>query len=117
MGALWAAFAATGHPPSFAVLIVAYNVGYIASLVPIPAGIGVLDGGLTAAFVLYGASPSAALAAVLIYHALSTWMPAAGGLVASAQLRRERRPRSAAAAVVPATRHPPGVTALVRGRG
>ena len=91
MGALWAACAATGHPPSFAALIVAYNIGYLASIVPIPAGIGVLDGGLAAALIAYGASPSAALASVLVYHALAVWIPALGGLAASVQLRREHR--------------------------
>jgi uncharacterized membrane protein YbhN (UPF0104 family) len=92
MAALWAVCAAAGHPPSFAALIVAYNLGYLASLVPVPAGVGVLDGGLAAALVLYGASPSAALAAVLVYHALAVWTPALCGLAASVQLRREHVP-------------------------
>ena len=95
MAALWAACAATGHAPSFAALIVAYNIGYLASILPIPAGIGVLDGGLAAALIVYGASPSAALAAVLVYHALALWIPALCGVSASIQLRRERRPFTA----------------------
>lgn len=99
MAALWAACAATGHPPSFAVLIVAYNVGYLASIVPVPASVGVLDGGLAAALILYGASPSAALAAVLVYQALAVWIPAVGGAAASVQLRREHRRITAASAV------------------
>lgn len=57
MAALWAACAATGHPPSVVALIVAYNIGYLASVVPVPAGIGVLDGGLAAALILYGPRP------------------------------------------------------------
>jgi uncharacterized membrane protein YbhN (UPF0104 family) len=93
MAALWAACAATGHPPSFAALIVAYNIGYLASIVPIPAGVGVLDGGLAAALILYGASPTAALAAVLVYHTVSVWMPVVCGLAASVQLRREHQSR------------------------
>jgi uncharacterized membrane protein YbhN (UPF0104 family) len=91
MAALWATCAATGHPPSIAVVIVAYNVGYLSSVLPIPAGAGVLDGGLTAALVIYGVSPSAALAAVVVYRALAVWMPAVCGLAASVQLRREHR--------------------------
>lgn len=89
MAALWAACAATGHTPGFAVLILAYNVGYLASILPLPAGVGVLEGGLTAALILYGASPAAALAAVLVYHALAVWVPALGGLTAWVLLRRE----------------------------
>jgi uncharacterized membrane protein YbhN (UPF0104 family) len=85
VAALWAACSATGHPPSFAAMIVAYNIGYLASIVPVPAGIGVLDGGLAAALILYGEPPSAALAAVLVYHAIALWIPALGGLAASVQ--------------------------------
>ncbi|HWF74888.1 MAG TPA: lysylphosphatidylglycerol synthase transmembrane domain-containing protein [Solirubrobacteraceae bacterium] len=88
MAALWAVCAATGHAPSFAVLIVAYNIGYLASILPVPAGIGVLDGGLAGALIIYGTSPSAAVAAVLVYHALAVSIPALGGLAASMQLRR-----------------------------
>lgn len=100
MAALWAACAATGHPPSVAALIVAYNVGYLASVLPVPAGIGVLDGGLAAALIIYGASPTAAVAAVLVYHALAVWLPAVGGVTAFVELRRERRHTPSQAAVV-----------------
>jgi uncharacterized membrane protein YbhN (UPF0104 family) len=101
MGALWAACAATGHPPSLAELVVAYNVGYLASILPVPAGIGVLDGGLAAALILYGAPSSVAVTAALAYHALAVWIPVIGGLVASIPLRREHL-RRRAPAVVPA---------------
>jgi uncharacterized membrane protein YbhN (UPF0104 family) len=114
MAALWAACAATGHPPSFAALIVAYNIGYLASIVPIPAGVGVLDGGLTAALILYGESPSAALAAVLAYRALAVWVPGVCGLAASVQLRREHL--TAPAAVAYGASHLPSLTPLVSER-
>jgi uncharacterized membrane protein YbhN (UPF0104 family) len=91
MAALWAACAATGHPPSLAALVLAYNIGYLTSLAPVPAGIGVLDVGLAAALVLYGTPPAAALAAVLVYHAVSAWVPGLGGLGAWGSLRGERR--------------------------
>jgi hypothetical protein len=106
MAALWAACAATGHPPSFAVLIIAYNVGYIAGIIPIPAGIGVLDGGIAAALVLYGMSPSGALAAVLVYHAIAVWLPAFGGLDAWARLRHDR---DNSQHDLPSCPHPPGL--------
>jgi hypothetical protein len=80
-------------------LIVAYNIGYLASIVPIPAGVGVLDGGLAAALIAYRASPAAAVAAVLVYHALAVWVPVVCGLVAAAGLRRECRPLTTPAAL------------------
>ena len=82
MAALWAACRATGHPLGVLALAVAYFVGYLATMVPMPAGLGVLDSGLAGALVLYGFSPVASVGAVLVYHAISVWVPALGGLVA-----------------------------------
>jgi uncharacterized membrane protein YbhN (UPF0104 family) len=82
MAALWAACAATGHPLGFPALIIAYCIGYLATAVPVPAGIGVLDTGLAASLVLYGMSPAASVGAVLVYHAISIWVPGTGGLAA-----------------------------------
>lgn len=82
MGALWAACAATGHPIGMPALVIAYCIGYLTTTIPIPAGLGVLDSGLAAALVLYGMSPSASVGAVLVYHAISIWVPAVGGLIA-----------------------------------
>jgi uncharacterized membrane protein YbhN (UPF0104 family) len=84
---LWAAFSAVGHVPPVPVLVLGYMIGYLASAVPIPGGLGVLDAGLTGALVLYGASPTHAAAAVLVYHAIAFWVPALGGVVAYAWLR------------------------------
>lgn len=93
MGALWAAGQASGHAPGFAALVVAYNIGYLVSVVPVPAGIGVLDGGLAAALILYGASPSAAVTAVLVYHTFDIWIPLLCGLAASLSLPPDHRSR------------------------
>ena len=82
MAALWAACRATGHPVGVLALAVAYFVGYLATMIPMPAGLGVLDSGLAGALVLYGFSPVASVGAVLVYHAISVWVPALGGLVA-----------------------------------
>ena len=82
MAALWAACRATGHPLGVLALAVAYFIGYLATMVPMPAGIGVLDSGLAGALVLYGFSPAASVGAVLVYHAISVWIPGLGGLVA-----------------------------------
>jgi uncharacterized membrane protein YbhN (UPF0104 family) len=82
MAALWAACRATGHPLGVLALAVAYFIGYLATMIPMPAGLGVLDSGLAGALVLYGFSPAASVGAVLVYHAISVWIPGLGGLVA-----------------------------------
>jgi uncharacterized membrane protein YbhN (UPF0104 family) len=82
MAALWAACRATGHPLGALALAVAYFIGYLATMIPIPAGLGVLDSGLAGALVLYGFSPPASVGAVLVYHAISVWIPGLGGLAA-----------------------------------
>jgi uncharacterized membrane protein YbhN (UPF0104 family) len=82
MAALWAACAALGHPLGFPAVVIAYCIGYLATAIPMPAGLGVLDTGLAAALVLYGLPPAASVGAVLVYHAISIWVPALGGLIA-----------------------------------
>ena len=85
---LWATLRALGYGPALGALVAAYLVGYLANWLPIPGGLGVLDGGLAGALVLYGMPPATAAAAVLVYHAIALWIPAAGGLIAYARLRR-----------------------------
>jgi uncharacterized membrane protein YbhN (UPF0104 family) len=82
MAALWAACRATGHPIGVLALAVAYFIGYLATMIPMPGGLGVLDSGLAGALVLYGFSPAASVGAVLVYHAISVWIPGMGGLLA-----------------------------------
>jgi uncharacterized membrane protein YbhN (UPF0104 family) len=90
MAALWAACAATGHPLGFPAVVIAYCIGYLATAVPMPAGLGVLDSGLVGSLVLYGLPPAAAVGAVLVYHAIAIWVPGLGGLVAWLPTRRRR---------------------------
>lgn len=82
MAALWAVCRATSHPVGILALAVAYFIGYLATMIPMPGGLGVLDSGLAGALVLYGFSPAASVGAVLVYHAISVWVPGLGGLVA-----------------------------------
>jgi hypothetical protein len=85
---LWATFSALGIPPEPAPLVLGYLLGYLANVIPVPGGVGVLDGGLVAALTLYGAPASHAAAAVLLYHAIAFWLPSLGGLAAYSRLRR-----------------------------
>lgn len=88
MAALWAACAATGHRLGFLAVLIAYCIGYLATAVPMPAGIGVLDSGLAGALVLYGLPATASVGAVLLYHAISIWVPGFGGVLAWLSTRR-----------------------------
>jgi uncharacterized membrane protein YbhN (UPF0104 family) len=88
MAALWAACAATGHRLGFLAVLIAYCIGYLATAIPMPAGLGVLDAGLAGALVLYGLPATASVGAVLVYHAISIWVPGLGGLIAWLSAKR-----------------------------
>lgn len=92
LAALWASCRATGHPIGVLAVAVAYFIGYLATMIPMPAGLGVLDSGLAGALVLYGFSPAASVGAVLVYHAISVWVPGLGGLLAWLPTRYRTRP-------------------------
>jgi uncharacterized membrane protein YbhN (UPF0104 family) len=84
---LWACLRSVGaHAPVLAV-IAGYQIGYLANIVPIPGGLGVLDGGLLGALMLYGISPARAAAAVVLYHAIALWLPTIGGTIGFVRLR------------------------------
>ncbi|HZE03638.1 MAG TPA: lysylphosphatidylglycerol synthase domain-containing protein, partial [Solirubrobacteraceae bacterium] len=92
IAALGAAFAAAGRPIAAAPLILGYLIGYLANLIPIPGGFGVIEGGLAGCLIAYGAPPTQAAAAAVIYHALAFWIPSLGGLAGFVLLRRRLRP-------------------------
>jgi uncharacterized membrane protein YbhN (UPF0104 family) len=89
---LWTTFAAVGPPPPLVPLVLAYLAGYLANVVPIPGGIGILDAGLVGALALYGLPVTHAAAAVLVYHAIAFWIPTLGGMVGYARLRPRLSP-------------------------
>src|SRR4051794_9540624 len=86
---LWACFRALGADPPVAALVLGYQVGYLANVVPIPGGVGALDAGLVGMLVLCGIDPVVAAPAVLAYHAIALWVPTLIGTVAFALLRRQ----------------------------
>jgi uncharacterized membrane protein YbhN (UPF0104 family) len=85
---LWVCFRALGHAPDAVAISLAFLIGYLGNVLPIPGGIGALDGGLAAALILYGADPALAAAAVLAYHAIVLWIPTLLGTIAFLRLRR-----------------------------
>lgn len=88
---LWATFHALGAPPALAIIWIAYLIGELGGLIPIPGGLGGVDAGLTGTLVLYGTPVTAAAAAVLAYRAIALWVPAVFGSAAFLRLRRTLR--------------------------
>jgi uncharacterized membrane protein YbhN (UPF0104 family) len=85
---LWASFKAFGQPPALGVLVMAYFVGTLGNLLPLPGGIGGVDGGIIAALVGFGVSPGIAFLAVLTHRVFAFWLPTIPGGIAYLQLRR-----------------------------
>ena len=87
---LYACFASFGHAPSFWAVAMAYLVGMLANSLPIPGGFVAVEGGLVGMLLLFGLRPaSQVLAAVVIYRAISLWVPALIGSLAFLSLRQE----------------------------
>jgi uncharacterized membrane protein YbhN (UPF0104 family) len=85
---LWASFHAFGDAPHLAVLIMAFFVGMLGNLLPLPGGIGGVDGGMIGAFAAFGVNFDLAVVAVLAYRGLTFWLPTLPGVVAYLQLRK-----------------------------
>jgi uncharacterized protein (TIRG00374 family) len=85
---LWACFHAFGFSPHRSVIVMAYFVGWIANALPLPGGVGGVEGGMIGAFVAFGLPVEEAVVAVLTYRAFSFWLPMVPGGIAYLQLRR-----------------------------
>jgi uncharacterized protein (TIRG00374 family) len=85
---LWASCKAFGHAPPIAVVIQAYFVGLLANLLPLPGGIGGVDGGMIGALIAFDVDPGVAVVAVLVYRGFAFWLPTLPGAIAYLQLRR-----------------------------
>jgi uncharacterized protein (TIRG00374 family) len=82
-------FAAFGNDvPPVGVLLLAYIIGLLGGLIPIPGGIGGVDAGLIGTLVLYGVDATDAAAAVIAYRGILLSIPALLGLPALGLLRR-----------------------------
>ena len=88
IAALWACFEAFDASPAVGVLVLGYFIGMLANTLPLPGGVGGVDGGMIGAFIAFGVDPSAVIVAVLAYRFFSFWLPIAPGAVAFATLRR-----------------------------
>jgi hypothetical protein len=73
-------------------LLVVYLLGYLVNAIPVPRGLGVLDGGLASALIVYHVPAAVAIGGVLIYHAVALWIPTVLGTLAFIAAQREIRP-------------------------
>jgi uncharacterized protein (TIRG00374 family) len=88
IAALGAAFHAFGSAPGLPVLVLAYFVGTLGNVLPLPGGVGGVEGGMIGAMVAFGEPAGPALLAVLGYRLVSFWLPTAIGAPAYVALRR-----------------------------
>jgi uncharacterized membrane protein YbhN (UPF0104 family) len=85
---LWATLRAVGASPPVTLVLMGYLIGQLGGLLPIPGGIGGIDGGLLGTMVVYGLPVAASAAAVLAYRVILFWLPLLLGGVAFASLRK-----------------------------
>ena len=88
LAVLGACFIAFGHLPPLGVLALGYLIGQLGGNLPTPGGVGGVDLGLIGVFVLYHQPVAVTTAAVLVYHAISLWIPGLLGSVEFVRLRR-----------------------------
>jgi uncharacterized membrane protein YbhN (UPF0104 family)/pimeloyl-ACP methyl ester carboxylesterase len=104
---LAAAFGLVGQPTPWRGLLFAYATAQVAgSVIPLPGGIGAVEGGLVGALALTGVSVGHALAAAVVYRVIGYWAVGLVGTLALVVLTR--RPQKAKTIATAA--HPPIVT-------
>jgi uncharacterized protein (TIRG00374 family) len=93
----YCALAALGITVPFDVVLLAYTIGVLATLVPfVPAGFGLVETAMPLVLHGFGVPLGTGVAAVLVYRCVSTLLPAAVGLACLPGLRvHDREPRPA----------------------
>jgi uncharacterized protein (TIRG00374 family) len=85
---LWASFHAFGDAPPLAVLTQAFFVGMFGNLLPMPGGVGGVEGGMIASLAAFEVDAGQAVVAVLLFRAVTFWLPLIPGVIAYFQLRK-----------------------------
>jgi uncharacterized membrane protein YbhN (UPF0104 family) len=85
---LWACFRAFGDSPPGGVLVQAFFLGMLGNLLPMPGGVGGVEGGMIGALVAFDVDAGLAVVAVLAFRAFTFWLPLIPGVIAYFQLRR-----------------------------
>jgi len=84
---LGVSFHAFGASVPVAVLVMGYFLGTLGSLLPLPGGIGGVEGGMIGAFAAFDVPAGRAVVAVLAYRAISFWLPTLPGIAGYIGLR------------------------------
>jgi len=85
---LWATFHAIGFTPPLTVILMGYLIGQLGGLLPLPGGIGGIDGGLIGTLIVYGVPAVATAGAVLAYRVILFWVPLVIGAACFVSLMR-----------------------------
>jgi uncharacterized membrane protein YbhN (UPF0104 family) len=85
---LWACYRAFGESPAITLVLMGYLIGQLGGLLPIPGGVGGIEGGLIGTLIVFGLPAAATAAAVLAYRVILFWLPLLLGTTAFAALRR-----------------------------
>ena len=104
---LLATFHAFGVSPPVLVVLMAYLIGQIGGALPLPGGLGGIDGGLIGTLIVFGIDPAAAAAAVLAYRVVLFWIPIVMGVPAFWSLRRGLTDVGRHDLCLPVSSHPP----------
>lgn len=86
---LWSCLHAFGVPPPVGVVVMAYFTGMLANTLPLPGGIGGVEGGMIGALIAFGVADGLAIVSVLSYRAFAFWLPTIPGVISYVRLRRE----------------------------
>ena len=81
-------FVTFGSAPGLSVIVFCYLLGHVANVIPVPGGVGPVEGGMIACFAASGVPLALAVVAVLSYTAISTWLPVLPGVYGFWRLRR-----------------------------
>jgi uncharacterized protein (TIRG00374 family) len=79
---LWACLHAFGDPPPAGVIVASYFIGMTANLLPLPGGVGGVEGGMIGALLAFDVPGGLAIVSVLSYRAFSFWLPTIPGAIA-----------------------------------
>jgi putative heme transporter len=88
---LWTCFDAFGNPPAGGVIVMGYLAGTLGNVIPLPGGLGGVEGAMIGAFLAFGVDPGLAVAGVLGYRTFEYWLPIVPGLIAYVRLHRNVR--------------------------
>jgi len=85
---LWGGLRAFGVEASAPEIVLAYATGYVATLLPLPTGVGGVDAAMTFALTAVGVPLAPALLGVVAYRLFSFWLPTLPAIALIPSLRR-----------------------------